>query len=299
MKVYIAYETTDDPWGGGNQFIKLLKKYFQEEGHYAYDPNDADIILFNSHQMIDQVAKLKKQFPLKKFVHRIDGPIRLYNVDTDPRDSQVYFANETFADATVFQSEWSKKQNEKLGLEVIKPHKVIPNCSDIEIFFSEIDKKENKKIKLFSSAWSDFIKKGYDVYEWLDKNLDFNRYEYYFAGRPPVKFKNIINLGALRSSELANEMRKCDIFITASQKDPCSNSLIEGLSCGLPALALNDGGHPEIVKSAGLLFSGTNDILQKLTKISTDITNFRSKIKVKRIYETGAEYYSFFESLKS
>ena len=297
MKIHIVYETTDKPWGGGNQFIKLLKKYFTEQERYTNKREDADIFLFNSHQMVDEVARLKKRFPSKKFAHRIDGPMRLYNSDTDPRDGQVYFANEMFADGTIFQSEWSKARNQELGLEVTKPHAVISNCSDLEIFFSEIDKKDNKKIKLFSSSWSDYIKKGFDTYGWLDENLDFDQYEYYFAGRSPREFKNIISLGPLNSSELASQMRKSDIFITASQKDPCSNSLVEGLSCGLAALALNDGGHPEIVKEGGLLFDRQEEIPHLLDQISENIVSFRSKIKVKRIWEVGTEYFSFFENL--
>ena len=297
MKIHIIYETTDKPWGGGNQFIKLLKKYFTEQDTYTNNPAAADVLFFNSHQMVNTVAKLKKEFPSKKFVHRIDGPMRLYNCDTDPRDAQVYFANETFADGTIFQSAWSKKKNQELGLETRKPHTIIPNCSDLEIFFSEIDKKKNEKTKLFSSSWSDYIKKGFDTYSWIDENLDFTQYEYYFAGRSPKKFKNIIDLGPLHSSELAHEMRKSDIFITASQKDPCSNSLTEGLSCGLPALALNDGGHPEIVKNGGLLFDSVEQIPERLKEISDNIMDFRSKIQVKRIWEVGSEYLSFFESL--
>ena len=47
--------------------------------------------------------------------------------------------------------------------------------------------------------------------------------------------------------ELSNELRENDIFIFASKKEACSNAFIEAANCGLPAVALNDGGNPEIL----------------------------------------------------
>lgn len=300
MKIHILFTITDEPWGGGNQFIKLLKKYFIKKNIYSDNPEQSDIILFNSHQMIDKVAALKKQFPFKKFAHRIDGPIRLYNNISDPRDAQIYFANEIFADGTIFQSEWSKRKNEQLGLENTKPYAIIPNCSDFEIFSPSLE-PENKKMRLISTSFSPNPKKGLDTYEYLDKNLDFQKFSYVFLGRllsdTEAKFNNIKNLGLKNSHQVADELRKSDIFITASQSDPCSNSLIEGLSCGLPALALNDGGHPEIIKKGGLLFEKRENIPNLLNQICQDISSFKSQIKVRRISETGGAYISFFEAL--
>ena len=77
----------------------------------------------------------KKSFPKAKFIHRIDGPMRLYNDLSDPRDQQVYFANETFADATIYQSEWSKDKNLEMGLQPNALNATIQNCADDKIFF--------------------------------------------------------------------------------------------------------------------------------------------------------------------
>ena len=49
-----------------------------------------------------------------------------------------------------------------------------------------------------------------------------------------------------------------------SQDDPCSNSLIEALHCGLPAIVLNSGGHPEIIGNAGVKFKNRKEIIEAI-----------------------------------
>ena len=46
MKIFIAFELLDQPTGGGNQFLKMLKKQFGLEGALANSPDSADIFLF-------------------------------------------------------------------------------------------------------------------------------------------------------------------------------------------------------------------------------------------------------------
>ena len=296
MKIFIIFELLDQPTGGGNQFLKMLKKQFSSMHSSTEKASEADIFLFNSHHFLDKVFNLKKSFPKAKFVHRIDGPMRLYNDLSDARDQQVYFANERFADATVYQSEWSKLRNLEMGLEPKKLYSIIQNCADDSIFFPATKPKvKNSKIRLFSSSWSNHEKKGFAFYDFLDKNLDFAKYEYFFAGRPPIVFKNIKNLGALESQDLANELRSSDIFVTASQNDPCSNSLIEAVSCGLRCLALNSGGHPEIVTNNNSLFENEVDFLDILNTISNEESLLSPQHS--KPAQVAEEYIDFFKKI--
>ena len=296
MKVFIVFEMSDEPTGGGNQFLKMLKKEFCSKNALAEKPEDASIFLFNSHHFLKNVSSYKKSFPKAKFVHRIDGPMRLYNDSSDARDQQVYFANETFADATIYQSDWSKNKNLEMGLQPKLSHAVIQNCADNSIFFPcKQIKTIRKKIRLFSSSWSNHEKKGFAFYDFLDKNLDFAKYEYFFAGRSPIVFKNIKNLGALESEDLANELRRSDIFVTASQNDPCSNSLIEGLSCGLTCVALKSGGHPEIIKNHDFLFETESELIEILDKIKNNEIIQENTIRSPR--QATEEYITFFERI--
>ena len=104
-------------------------------------------------------------------------------------------------------------------------------------------------------------------------------------------------MGPLNSQNLANKLRQSDIYITASQNDPCSNSLIEALSCGLPCLALKSGGHSEIVNDDNFLFSTKEELLEKVNNPAATILPVDRKIKKPK--EVAVKYISFFNTLQN
>lgn len=297
MLINIVFKLTEDPRGGGNQFLKALKNQFEQKGVYTNIPGKADFFLFNSYQYINEVIQLKRKYPKKLFIHRIDGPIRLYSKMSDKRDFITNSCNKYLADATIFQSEWSRLENYRLGLKKNKFEIIIGNAPDSNIFNNK--NKEafapSKKVKLIATSWSSNFIKGFAVYKWLDNNLDFNKYEMTFCGNSPVYFKNIRQIPPLPSYELAILLKQHDIFITASQKDPCSNSLIEALHCGLPAIALNDGGHPEIIGKSGKLFRDTSEIPQLIDELENKYNDYQNLIEVKKIDEIADNYIDFIE----
>lgn len=218
---------------------------------------------------------------------------------SDKRDSLINLSNRLIADATVFQSHWSKAENQRLGLKVNNFETIITNAPDGRIF-NTTDKSifdRSRTIKLIATSWSNFHKKGFSTYRWLDENLDFKRYEMTFCGNSPIKFKNIRHIKPLSSNELATELKQSDIFITASEQDPCSNSLIEALHCGLPAIALNDGGHPEIVKSGGLLYKAKEEIPLLLDYVSGNYAKIQSQINLPAIKTLAENYLEFIQNI--
>tara|TARA_Y100000593_G_scaffold94538_1_gene194101 strand:- start:698 stop:1621 length:924 start_codon:yes stop_codon:yes gene_type:complete len=296
VKIYLTNKLVDNPAGGGNQFLKALRYEFVKKGLCTEDPLQADIVLFNSHQNLGLVHQIKEINRNAYFVHRLDGPMRLYNNMNDQRDYIAYQMNTDYADAIIFQSEWSKQANIKLGLDISgKKDTVIHNAPDPGIFYASNQKQKNEKTRLIASSWSDNIRKGFLTYKYLDETLDFNKYEFFFMGRSPVAFKSIVSLGALGSQEVADELRKSDIFITASENDPCSNSLIEALASGLPVLALNSGGHPELVRSGGLLYNKKEDIINKLENICNNYRNYQTGAPNNTIESAAKEYLLFFD----
>lgn len=299
VKVNILFPVSSNPIGGGNQFLGSLKKEFANMGVYA-SKEEADILLFNSHQNIRNVIKAKKMFRNKLFIHRVDGPIRLYNSMDDMRDGVVNMSNKYLADATIFQSEFSLKSNYEMGLEKNKYSTIIYNAVDEDYFHFGSREKKDTKTKLIACSWSSNYKKGFDVYEYLDSNLDFNKYEMTFVGNSPIKFKNIKIIEPLKSGDLADELRKHDIYISASRNDPCSNSVLEALACGLPVICRNEGGHPELIKisgNAGETFSKPEEVLSILEKVSGDYNAYRRKIIPSDIKNAAQRYYSFMEKI--
>ena len=296
MKIHILHKFQDGPWGGGNQFLKVLMNQFKKKNVYTDDISEADVILFNSHQHTDRLVEIKNKYPNKTYVHRIDGPMKLYNNMDDKRDSIVYRIN-SLADANIFQSEWSHKANLKMGFVSKVDTTIITNASDSNIFNKQKVEKNNDKFRLIATSWSPNVKKGFKYYDFLDKNLDFEKYEFYFVGNSPFLFKNIKTLGICSSYDLMKEMKSSDAYITASECDPCSNSLIEALSCGIPVIALNSGGHPELVKNGGYLFQDTNDLIETIEMVFKNMEICKQNIEVKSMEEVGSEYINFIKEV--
>ena len=304
MQIHILCNLREGAWGGGNQFLKALRSQLIKRELYTEDAQEADIIIFNSFPFREeyrfkQIYKLKKQN--KILIHRIDGPISQIRDKDLNIDKIIYKFNNLFADGTVFQSNWSKQENHQLGLKKNNFETTIINAPNSSIFNknNRIDFNQNRKIKLIATSWSANPRKGFDVYKYLDDNLNFTKYEMIFIGNSPIQFKNIKWIKPLKSAKLAKQLKQHDIFITASQKDPCSNSLIEALHCGLPAIAFNDGGHVEIIGNAGEVFDNKYDIIYKLEKITNNYNKYQTNINLSTIEEAAEDYLNFARDIYS
>lgn len=298
MKINILFPIKETSSGGGNQFLKALKKELIRVKCYG-ELEEADIVLFNSHQFTDEVLQAKKKYPNKVYVHRVDGPIRLYNGPEDKRDYITNVSNKYIADATVFQSNWSRQQNKKMGMKDNLFETTICNAPDKTIFYTKKERKirKNEKVKIIAASWSSNWNKGFDVYQYLDNNLDFNKYQMTFVGNSPVVFKNIQQTKALDSHQMAKMLNQHDIYLTASRRESCSNSLLEALSCGLPVIAYNDGGNPEIIGTSGYTFNQKEEILDLLNKTVENYRQLIDKIEIADIEVTAQKYIDFFKKI--
>jgi len=302
MKVYICFPYTDGPYGGGNQFLKALRTIFIEKNIYTSNVEEADIILFNSMNGLFDAYKCKRKNKKAVFVHRVDGPCKLYNNESDYRDDQVYRINARIADATVFQSEFSKNASIKMGCPHKKYEVVIHNACDQSVFYpTNISFAEDKalfhKVRLIATSYSDNWNKGFKDYQWLDKNLDFSRYEMKFVGRTPCEFDNIEHISPVGSEDLAEYLRGADIYIIASRKEPCSNALIEAISSGLPVIAYNDGSHPEVIGRNGEIYSAIEEVPRILDSVLQNYSQYAEGIERFDIHKVANEYEAFFDEL--
>jgi len=302
MKIHILYKFRKGAFGGGNQFLKALQKYLVEKNSYTSDSKVADIVLFNSNRsnlatQLYSLYRLKKQGKL--LINRIDGPISLKVSKHKFYDKLIWRINNTMMDGAIFQTNWSYEQMmrfKKYKSDI--PIRTINNAPDGNIFYPAGIKPINEKIKIIASSWSSgFYIKGFDVYQYLDENLDFNKFEMTFVGNSPIKFKNINYKKALSSEELAQELRKNDMYITASINDPCSNSLIEALQCGLVAVVRNSGGHPELIGNGGAIFNGKPDVIKTIEKVIESIEKYKDKLPDYKIQNIGNEYFNFLDEL--
>jgi glycosyltransferase involved in cell wall biosynthesis len=294
-KISILREFVKPPFGGGNQFMLALKnelgknsniKVFNNIVHESVDCYIVDSIWLDTRllSMLDKMSDIK-------LIHRIDGPIHLYRGKDKNIDDDIFKLNSKYATSTVIQSEYTYNKLIDVGYHPVNPF-IIRNAVNSDIFnragksvFENIN-----KIKLISTSWSTNKMKGGDIYKWIDENLDWHKFEYIFVGRSSETFKNIQLIDAVNSEKLSEYLKNSDIYITASQNDPCSNALIEALSCGLPALYINSGGHPELVKDGGEAFENVNDLLKSLYKIVDHYYDYQKKIKADSINVITRKY---------
>jgi glycosyltransferase involved in cell wall biosynthesis len=296
----IFHEFEPPPMGGGHQFLHAFWKQAGSRGLRVENnriSRTTRACLFNSFNFdANRLGRMKRKSGV--YVHRMDGPIDVYRGRDEGVDRNIHAVNQKFAEKTIFQSRYSLEKHLELGLEFRNPV-IIMNAADAKIFnpAGRVEFSPNRKTRLIASSWSDNINKGAPVYQWLDEHLDWQRYEMIFVGRSPVAFKNIQMIPAVNSFRMAELFRENDIYLTASKHDPCSNSLIEALTCGLPALYLQSGGHPEIVKQAGFGFEAAEQIPGLLEKLVDGYEKYRSLISVPTIKEVSEEYLRVLELL--
>jgi glycosyltransferase involved in cell wall biosynthesis len=290
--VAIFHEFAPPPIGGGHQFLCGLWHEMERRGLRVENNSisrGTRACLYNSFNFdFTRLRRLRRAGC--RMVHRVDGPIDVYRGRDDGVDRRIWEINQ-LADATIVQSQYSLAKHRDLGMEFRSPT-VILNAVDPAVFHpngrSPFDPR--RKTRLISTSWSDNPNKGAAVYRWLEDQLDWNRFEYTFVGRAAERFTRIRTLPPAPSDQLAELLRQHDIFITASRNDPCSNALIEGLSCGLPAIYLRSGGHPEIVGNAGFGFEAQEEIPALLDRLVAEYAARQAQIALPTLSEVADRY---------
>jgi len=294
ITVSLWHEFYKPPYGGGNQFMLALRDAFEKMGVTVQNnrmDGDVDVHICNSVWFDAKRFIAASRRGGLRMLHRIDGPISLIRGSDRALDDRVFELNSRLAAATIIQSEWCFRHLLEMGFKPVRPM-IITNGANGEIFHARgralFDTA--RKVRLISASWSDNPRKGGPVYKWLDEHLDWNRFEYTFVGRTQERFQNIKHVPAVPSEDLAQLLRQHDIYVTASERDPCSNSLVEALACRLPAIFLNDGGHPELVGLGGLPFEKREEIPVQLDRLVTHYHQFQSLICIPTIEEIAETY---------
>jgi glycosyltransferase involved in cell wall biosynthesis len=294
LRVGLWHQFFAPPYGGGNQFMLALRYALQRRGVTIVENQlrkDVDVYLLNSvHFNVEQFLEFTQRHRLRA-VHRIDGPIHLIRGVDREKDELCFELNKRFAAATVLQSTWTYERIAEMSYQPVKPV-IIRNAVDPSVFHprGRVPFDPSRKIRLIATSWSNNVRKGGPTYKWLEAHLDWDRFEFTFVGNESVPFTRIKNMPALPSQALAGILREHDIYITASQNDPCSNAVIEALACGLPVLYRNDGGHPELVGYGGLPFVDQEEIVPQLEKLAANYDMFQRLIAVPTIDEVAESY---------
>lgn len=293
----VFHEFVPPPTGGGHQFLRALCGELERRGlelELNTLAHGTRACLFNSFNF--DFRRLRRFARREtRMVHRVDGPIGVYRGRDDGTDARIARLNSGLADATVMQSNWSLERHLELGLELRDPT-VIPNAAD-PVFFhlpAEREPLAGRALRVVVSSWSDNPRKGLDALQWLDAHLDTEQFEVTVVGRVATPLRRIRCLPPLPSAELADELRRHDAYLAPSRDDPCSNALIEALSCGLPAVYRRSGGHPELVGQAGIGFDDVEELGTALAALRDGIEKFRAAIAVPTLSAVADRYLEVF-----
>ena len=291
--IALFHELSPSPGGGGHQFVRALVGELEKRG-LAVELNrisgETPVCLFNSFNF--DFRRLRRFARSDcRLVHRVDGPIGAYRGADDGTDARIAAINSELAQATICQSRFSLDAHVELGIELREPS-VVHNAPDPAIFHPPAQREPaaGRKLRLVGVSWSDNPNKGADVFSWLDRNLDRDRFELTFVGRLEEELEWTRTIGPIPSAALAEELRRQDVYVAASRNDPCSNALLEALACGLPAVYRGSGGHPELVGDGGLPFSTPEELPDVLERMSRELDERRAAISVTPLADVADGY---------
>ena len=301
MKIHILFEFKDGPWGGGNQFLKALRSVLEGENLYTHNIKTADVVMMSnfpsgSTELFFKALRAKKRGA--KIIYRLDGLFHKNRIDDNYKgidDVCAFFVN-TFCDGVIYQTEWVKECQQNFGIDANLPCITALNAPDASMFRKpETLPAVDNKLNVISACWAPNKRKGFEAYQWMDEHLDFTKYNVTFIGRTDgTVFKNIKHIQPLASKELAEELRKHHVFISAAFDEPCSNSLIEAMTVGLIPIGHNSGGTPEIIGEKGEVFINPEDIPAVLSKIEMSLTDYQNKpCALPSIEKIAQEYAQF------
>jgi glycosyltransferase involved in cell wall biosynthesis len=226
-----------------------------------------------------------------RMVHRVDGPIGVYPGFDDGTDRHIADLNRVYADATVFQSQYSLEKHRELGLELRDPV-VIPNAPDPTVFNADgrVSLGDGERVRLITTSWSDNPRKGADVIADLERRLDPARFSLTFVGRTSVDFERARVVPPVPSREVARLLREHHVFVFASLNEACSNALLEALACGLPALYVDSGSNGEVAGAGGLPFESSEEAAVRLEELVARWGELQAAIRVPSLAETADRY---------
>ena len=123
----------------------------------------------------------------------------------------------------------------------------------------------NQKTNIVTHHWSNNYLKGFDIYDKIDQFVGENKeYSFTYIGRERGTFKNTKIIKPLYGGKLYQELKKYDVYISASRFDPGPNHILESISCNLPTYVHKDGGGCTEFAGQENTFNNFKDLLELL-----------------------------------
>ena len=243
------------PYGGANQWAQQLTTFLRRSGYrVVHNLRPGVDLVMGTHLGLsgqlafswEEVARAKAADPGLRVIQRInDNDIRK---GTREMSIALAAANKT-ADHTVFVSSWLRNHHADQWFDRSRPHSVIEPGADPSIFHPIGNRawQPGQPFRFVTHHWSDNMAKGFDVYGAMDEVIADGRageFELWIIGRRPenMKWRAAKTFPATGGRELADLLRQCHAYVSASRFEPGAMHPVEGIQCGLPLLYHPDTG---------------------------------------------------------
>jgi glycosyltransferase involved in cell wall biosynthesis len=232
--------------GGSSTFARIFKKWAGKNGHTIVNHMArADLAIIIAH--LAEVKDLKRARKNNCCIlHRLDEHFENNEAGPHKDKHEKIIELNKYADITVFQSRFVL--NNVYPLIKPKEYKIIHNGGDPSLFFpGRIQGSfighvtwgigEKKKMELLY----DFIKTHPEENFLLigrHKNSEFK-----------FNLPNVEYAGKVRPEKLPAYFRKMKMLYYPSENDPCPNTVVESILCGVPVCYNRVGGTVELIKN--------------------------------------------------
>lgn len=251
----ISMVSTRSPWGGSSPFVSQLTNFLSRRHwriifHLKEKP-DAILIIDprTDHPAkrfgLQELIPFRQKYPDVPILHRINECDR--RKGTHDIDELLRQTNE-LSDYTIFISEWLRDYFAAKWFPLSRPHSVIYNGADPSVYHPfGPPRNSSGPIRIVTHHWSNNPLKGFEEYRELDDLIASGKLphcKFRIVGNWPshIVWKSAETTPPLAGHRLAQKLRSCHLYLTASRWEPGGMHHVEGAQCGLPLIYHEDGG---------------------------------------------------------
>ena len=297
MLVYLNARPRGGAYGGANAFLRSLVGELERRGvRTTDDPAESfDVGLLNAlTEGLDLEAVRRLADRGRPLVHRKTGYLGRGSVGQRAIVGGVVLGDaqqvafDPYLAHTIFQSRYSRDVFVASGHQGAST--VIHNGVDEAIFNLEERRipfgrrrrsfwEPGQTLRVVVSSWSSDENKGFPEYRRIDGRLGGRTdVQVTLVGRPPADaaFEHFRVLRPRGPRRLADVLRRGHVILQLAKWETCSNALLEGLNCGLPAVYLDSGANAEIAAPYGVAYEG--DLFDALDGVRDRYTDIVARL---------------------
>lgn len=281
MKVHFNREPVAGPWGGGSKVLRAIVDACTQAGHH---------VTFSREPGIDVTFCMDpRPSPSGTFedLLKIGAPIvqRVGDVGSHGKPELILHLLKTlpYAKRIIYPSRWAQEQTGVMGI-------VIHNAPLREFYTHRSDRTvTSSPVRVVTHHWSNNQKKGFALYrEFINRTRQMG-IEFTFIGRSDG---SIPSAGVMDASQLAQELPKHDIYLTASEEEAGANHVLEAMAAGLPIAYSTLGGSIVEYCHTGLGFTSPMEAVSVVKHITDNYSQFKEQVtKYTRTMDDQAQEY--------